>query len=55
MKNEMIKAERHMLKELGFNLYVEHSHKFLVSYLRLLNLVSNKELAQCAWNYANDW
>jgi transcription initiation factor TFIIIB Brf1 subunit/transcription initiation factor TFIIB len=54
MKNEMIKAERHILKELGFNLYVEHSHKFLISYLRLLNLVSNKELAQCAWNYAND-
>jgi hypothetical protein len=28
-KNEVIKAERRLLKELGFCVYVKHSHKVI--------------------------
>jgi hypothetical protein len=54
MKNELIRQERHLLKELGFNVFVEHAHKFIVNYLGVLALSNNKELAQLAWNYLND-
>jgi transcription initiation factor TFIIIB Brf1 subunit/transcription initiation factor TFIIB len=54
MKKDLIKTERFMLKEMGFSTYVEHPHKFLLSYLDVLNKSDNVELAQVAWNYMND-
>ena len=44
------------VQELGFILYCEHPHKFILNYVQLLttnNEVRNK-LAQHAWNFIND-
>ncbi len=35
-KNEVIKAERRLLKELGFCVYVKHSHKVISTFFFLL-------------------
>jgi transcription initiation factor TFIIIB Brf1 subunit/transcription initiation factor TFIIB len=52
-KNELVKVERHILKELGFSFYIiDHSHKFILFYVKLLDC--DGELAQEAWNYLND-
>ncbi|CAG0882721.1 unnamed protein product [Cyprideis torosa] len=48
LKNQVIKKERQILKELGFCVHVKHPHKIIVSYLRVLDL-SNKQLLQKAW------
>lgn len=50
-KERMISAERMMLKKLGFVLFVEHPHKFIIMYLQQLELW---DLKQSAWNYCND-
>nr|CAG4644061.1 EOG090X0864 [Lepidurus arcticus] len=54
LKNQVIKAERRVLKELGFCVHVKHPHKIVVVYLQLLGLERNKKLAQMSWNYMND-
>merc|ERR1711935_1007586 len=51
VKERMVNAERMMLKKLGFVLFVEHPHKFLVMYLQQLQ---RWDLKQTAWNYCND-
>eukprot|EP00002_Diphylleia_rotans_P023546 TRINITY_DN4636_c0_g4_i2.p1 TRINITY_DN4636_c0_g4~~TRINITY_DN4636_c0_g4_i2.p1 ORF type:complete len:235 (-),score=49.02 TRINITY_DN4636_c0_g4_i2:69-773(-) len=53
VKNKLVQTERWILKELGFILYTELPHKFLLTYLgqRFLNLPS---IAQKAWNYMVD-
>jgi hypothetical protein len=55
-KDRLIKAEREILKELGFILYTEHPHKFILNYVRLLTAdeATLKRLAQYAWNFIND-
>ncbi|MCI4377781.1 hypothetical protein PGIGA_G00207110 [Pangasianodon gigas] len=53
-KNQVIKAERHVLKELGFCVHVKHPHKMIVMYLQVLECEKNKVLVQTAWNYMND-
>ncbi|XP_024385274.1 cyclin-L1-1 isoform X3 [Physcomitrium patens] len=52
MKTDLIRTERHLLKEMGFICHVEHPHKFIISYLKVLAAPS--ELMQVAWNLAND-
>jgi len=52
LKNEIIKSERHVLRELGFMVYVELPHKFILNYLKILE--GSSELAQQAWNIIND-
>nr|XP_024396544.1 cyclin-L1-1-like isoform X3 [Physcomitrium patens]PNR39960.1 hypothetical protein PHYPA_020240 [Physcomitrium patens] len=52
MKIDLIRTERHLLKEMGFICHVEHPHKFIISYLKVLAAPS--ELMQVAWNLAND-
>lgn len=54
MKNQVIKAERRILKELGFCVHVKHPHKLIVVYLQLLQYEKNRQLMQLAWNYMND-
>eukprot|EP00037_Helgoeca_nana_P016149 m.151779 g.151779 ORF g.151779 m.151779 type:complete len:431 (+) comp23364_c0_seq1:1736-3028(+) len=54
MKNEVIKAERRVLKELGFCVHLKHPHKLIISYQKMIGLESNRELSQLAWNYMND-
>ncbi|XP_062622271.1 cyclin-L1-like [Saccostrea cucullata] len=53
-KNQVIKAERRILKELGFCVHVQHPHKVIVMYLQVLEAEKNQRLVQCAWNYMND-
>ncbi|KAM4651894.1 cyclin-L2 isoform 2-T2 [Discoglossus pictus] len=54
LKNQIIKAERRVLKELGFCVHVKHPHKIIVMYLQVLECERNKHLAQTSWNYMND-
>uniref|UniRef100_A0A3B3U8S0 Cyclin L1a n=1 Tax=Poecilia latipinna TaxID=48699 RepID=A0A3B3U8S0_9TELE len=53
-KNQVIKAERRVLKELGFCVHVKHPHKIVVMYLQFLECEKNQTLVQTAWNYMND-
>lgn len=52
LKNDLIRTERHLLKEMGFICHVEHPHKFISNYLATLGAPLN--LRQEAWNLAND-
>ncbi|GIY95648.1 cyclin-L1 [Caerostris extrusa] len=52
-KNQVIKAERRVLKELGFCVHVKHPHKIIVTLLEVLK-VKDQTLMQTAWNYMND-
>ncbi len=52
MKAEMVRAERHLLREMGFVVHVEHPHKFVVNYLQILQC--GHELMQLACNIVND-
>ncbi|GFN77041.1 cyclin-l1 [Plakobranchus ocellatus] len=54
LKNQVIKAERRVLKELGFAVHVKHPHKIIVMYLEVLGSTGKKRLVQCAWNFMND-
>ncbi|KAG7477603.1 hypothetical protein MATL_G00071410 [Megalops atlanticus] len=54
MKSQVIKAERRVLKELGFCVHVKHPHKIIVMYLQVLECEKNTKLVQMAWNYMND-
>ncbi|CAF1525710.1 unnamed protein product, partial [Adineta steineri] len=53
-KNEVIKAERRLLKELGFCVYVKHPHKVIAMYLKILEKEREKDFVQTSWNYMND-
>ncbi|XP_023555459.1 cyclin-L1 isoform X3 [Octodon degus] len=48
-KNQVIKAERRVLKELGFCVHVKHPHKIIVMYLQVLECERNQTLVQTAW------
>uniref|UniRef100_A0A9J8ADX3 Cyclin-like domain-containing protein n=1 Tax=Cyprinus carpio carpio TaxID=630221 RepID=A0A9J8ADX3_CYPCA len=48
-KNQVIKAERRVLKELGFCVHVKHPHKIIVMYLQVLECEKNQMLVQIAW------
>lgn len=52
-KNQVIKAERRILKELGFCVHVKHPHKIIFLYLQALECAQSS-LSQKAWNYMND-
>jgi transcription initiation factor TFIIIB Brf1 subunit/transcription initiation factor TFIIB len=56
MKELVVTMEREMLTELGFILYMEHPHKFILNYVKLIcaDPALEKPLAQSAWNVIND-
>ncbi|TRY79418.1 hypothetical protein TCAL_02264 [Tigriopus californicus] len=54
LKSNIIRAERRVLKELGFCVHVKHPHKIIVSYLRWLEEQDNLEMLQMSWNFMND-
>lgn len=54
LKNQVIKAERRVLKELGFCVHVKHPHKLIVMYLQVLGFEKHQSLMQLSWNYMND-
>ncbi|XP_021743952.1 cyclin-L1-1-like [Chenopodium quinoa] len=55
LKMELIRTERHLLKEMCFICHVEHPHKFISNYLApVLELKEPSNLRQDAWNLGND-
>uniref|UniRef100_A0A182NRY6 Cyclin-like domain-containing protein n=1 Tax=Anopheles dirus TaxID=7168 RepID=A0A182NRY6_9DIPT len=54
LKSQVIKAERRVLKELGFCVHVKHPHKLVVMYLKYLELEKHQNVMQMAWNFMND-
>lgn len=65
IRQELITAERRLLKNLGFNLLSSYPHKSIISYYYLIvnHLDSdhnvwrerdNQDILQLAWNYCND-
>ncbi|XP_049532149.1 cyclin-L1-like isoform X1 [Anopheles darlingi] len=54
LKSQVIKAERRVLKELGFCVHVKHPHKLIVMYLKYLELEMHQSMMQMAWNFMND-
>ncbi|XP_067641673.1 cyclin-L1 isoform X2 [Eurosta solidaginis] len=54
LKTQVIKAERRVLKELGFCVHVKHPHKLIVMYLQVLKYEKHEKLMQMAWNFMND-
>ena len=52
LKIDLIRTERHLLKEMGFICHVEHPHKFIINYL--LQLHAPAKMMQEAWSLAND-
>eukprot|EP01135_Chromosphaera_perkinsii_P004560 Nk52_evm30s288 gene=Nk52_evmTU30s288 len=54
IRNHIIKSERRVLKELGFCVHMEHPHKLIVNYLKILELADNVTVVQRAWNFMND-
>lgn len=54
LKTQVIKAERRVLKELGFCVHIKHPHKLIVMYLQVLGYEQNQRLMQMAWNFMND-
>ena len=54
LKNEVIKSESRVLKELGFCVHVQNPHKIILMYLQVLGYEKNKGLMQQSWNYMND-
>ncbi|VDO03195.1 unnamed protein product [Rodentolepis nana] len=54
LKRHIIKAERRLLKELGFCVHGKHPHKLVILYLRTLSAEGNQELVQTSWNCMND-
>ncbi|XP_014305833.1 cyclin-L2 isoform X4 [Myotis lucifugus] len=54
LKNQIIKAERRVLKELGFCVHVKHPHKIIVMYLQVLECERNQHLVQTSWGASED-
>jgi len=54
LKNDVIKAERRVLKELGFCVHIKHPHKLIVMYLQVLSFEQNHKFLQMSWNFMND-
>lgn len=53
LKTDLVRTERHLLKEMGFVCHVEHPHKFIFTYLQQLE-VDDFNVKQEAWGLAND-
>jgi len=54
LKNNVIKAERRVLKELGFCVHIKHPHKLVVMYMQFLGFQADEKFVQMSWNFMND-
>jgi len=54
LKNNVIKAERRVLKELGFCVHIKHPHKLVVMYMQFLEAEADEKFVQMSWNFMND-
>ena len=52
MKAAIYDVDFSTMHQVGFDLSVEHPHKFLLNYNKVLHLP--KEVTQVAWNFVND-
>ncbi len=56
----MLRAERLLLHTLAFDFNIEHPYKYLLSTVKEMQILGyisencTRELAQIAWNFAND-
>lgn len=53
-KSIIIQYEQKILHNLGFNVFIEHPHKYLFSYLLILDAIDLKEFKQLSWNILCD-
>ena len=55
-KDELQMSERYILQQLGFTFYniMDHPHKFILYYVKVLKQDEDGRLAQKAWSYLND-
>ena len=53
-KNDVIKAERRVLKDLGFCVHIKHPHKLIVMYMQFLGFQADEKFVQMSWNFMND-
>ena len=53
-KDTMYAAERKILKALGFRVFVELPHRYILPFLKILGCHQNNELVQKCWSYLND-
>lgn len=65
-KSNIVSAERHVLRQLGFHVHVEHPHKFILVFMNTIREQTGADdwltasgqrwhkVLQRAWNYAND-
>jgi len=54
LKGHVIKAERHVLRDLGFCVHMKHPHKLIVMYLQVLSFHTHQKFVQMSWNFMND-
>ena len=54
LKKKLLSIERYLLKELGFSLTMDHPHKYILHFIKYLELEGDKEFSQTAWNFVND-
>lgn len=54
LKNNVIKKERQVLKELGFCVHIKHPHKLVVMYMQFLGFQADEKFVQMSWNFMND-
>jgi len=54
MKLVLVQTEKHILKNLGYNVHVQHPHKLVINFCKLLGIGDGDSLVQLAWNYMND-
>jgi hypothetical protein len=54
LKNCVIKAERRVLKELGFCVHIKHPHKLIVMYMQFIGFEADEKFVQMSWNFMND-
>ena len=52
IKADLVRVERHMLREFGFCIHAEHPHKYVLNYLRMMG--QNSAMMNAAWKIAND-
>ena len=52
IKADLVRVERHMLREFGFCIHAEHPHKFVLNYLRMMG--QDSAMMNAAWKIAND-
>merc|ERR1711991_211240 len=54
LKDTMYAGERELLKTLGFHVFVEHPHRYILAFLKILGSHEDNALVQKCWSFLND-